>query len=144
ARVAVGALGLEGTVIHVHDGHAEVDVRGKRLRAALRDVRVLAGPAPPAPRTVKVNIDLQPREGSLTALNVIGCTVEEALARTEKFLDETPRTAQRTALVVHGPGTGRVRRALAEYLRAHPLVARFETAPPEQGGGGVTVVELKD
>jgi DNA mismatch repair protein MutS2 len=143
-RVAVGALGLEGTVIHVHDGHAEVDVRGKRLRAALRDVRVIAGAAPPAPGSVKVNIDLQPRDGSLTDLNVIGCTVEEALTRTEKFLDETTVTDQHTVRLIHGHGTGQLRRALADYLKSHPLVARFETAPPEHGGGGVTVVELKD
>jgi len=143
-RVAVGALGLEGTVIHVHDGHAEVDVRGKRLRAALRDVRVIAGAAPPASGSVRVNIDLQPRDGSLTDLNVIGCTVEEALTRTEKFLDETTVTDQRTVRLIHGHGTGQLRRALADYLKSHPLVARFETAPPEQGGGGVTVVELKE
>ena len=37
-----------------------------------------------------------------------------------------------------------LKRALAGFLQQHPLVARFATAPPEQGGGGVTVVELKD
>jgi dsDNA-specific endonuclease/ATPase MutS2 len=37
-----------------------------------------------------------------------------------------------------------LKRALAGFLQQHPLVARFQTAPPEQGGGGVTVVELKD
>ena len=131
-------------MIHVHDGHAEVDVRGKRLRAALRDVRVIAGAAPPAAGSVKVNIDLQPRDGTLTDLNVIGCTVDEALTRTEKFLDETTVTDQRTVRLIHGHGTGQLRRALADYLKSHPLVARFETAPPEQGGGGVTVVDLKE
>ena len=77
-------------------------------------------------------------------LNVIGCTVEEALARTERFLDEMLLTDQRTVRVIHGYGTGQLRRAIAEYLRNHPLVARYEQAPPEQGGGGVTVVELKE
>ena len=45
SRVAVGALGLEGTVLDVHDSHAEIDMRGKRLRAALRDLRLIAAPA---------------------------------------------------------------------------------------------------
>jgi hypothetical protein len=45
SRVTVGTLGLEGTVIEVHGKHAEVDVRGKRLRAALRDLKVVAGSA---------------------------------------------------------------------------------------------------
>jgi DNA mismatch repair protein MutS2 len=146
ARVALGALGLEGTVLHVNDGQAEVDVRGKRLRAAVKDLRVLAAApgARAAAGSVKVSVDLQPRETSLSDLNVIGCTVDEALSRTEKFLDETTVTDQRTVRVIHGHGTGQLRRALAEFLKGHPLVARFELAPPDQGGGGVTVVELKD
>ncbi len=146
ARVEVGPLGLEGVVMHLHDGQAEVDVRGKRLRAAAKDLRVLAQ-APgssPAAATVKVSVDLQPRAGSLSDLNVIGCTVDEAITRAEKFLDETTVTDQRTVRLIHGHGTGQLRRALAEFLRSHPLVARFELAPPDQGGGGVTVVELKD
>jgi len=145
SRVAIGALGLEGTVIHLHDGQAEVDVRGKRLRAAVKDLRLLsaASSAPPAP-TVRVRVDLQPREASLSDLNVIGCTVDEALSRAERFLDETTVTDQRTVRLIHGHGTGQLRRALAEFLKDHPLVANFHLAPQDQGGGGVTVVELKE
>jgi DNA mismatch repair protein MutS2 len=146
ARVAVGGLGLEGVVIHLHDGQAEVDVRGKRLRAAVKDLRVLGQPSASGarPGSVKVSVDLQPREGSLSDLNVIGCTVDEALSRAEKFLDETTVTDQRRVRVIHGHGTGQLRRALADFLRDHPLVASFHLAPQDQGGGGVTVVELKD
>jgi DNA mismatch repair protein MutS2 len=141
-RVAVGALGLEGVILDVQGKHAEVDVKGKRLRAALRDLRVI-GASSPAP-SVKVSIDLQPRGGSLSELNVIGCTVDEALTRLEKFLDESTVTDQQVLRIIHGHGTGQLRRAVAEFLKEHPLVARFEAAKMEQGGGGVTVVELKD
>jgi DNA mismatch repair protein MutS2 len=146
AHVALGGLGIEGTVIQVHDGYAEVDVRGKRLRTTVRDLRVLspASAVPARSANVRVNIDLQPRQGTTSDLNVIGCTVEEALSRADKFLDESTVTEQRTVRLIHGYGTGQLRRALAEFLKSHPLVARFELAPPEQGGGGVTVVELKD
>ena len=141
-RVTVGALGLEGTVLDVHGPHAEIDMNGKRLRAALRDLRVIGGASSSA--KVKVNIDLQPRVGSLSELNVIGCTVDEALTRLEKFLDESTVTDQQVLRIIHGHGTGQLRRAVAEFLKEHPLVARFETAKMDQGGGGVTVVELKD
>ena len=141
-RVTVGALGLEGTVMDVHGHHAEIDMNGKRLRAAVRDLRVIGGAS--ASAKVKVNIDLQPRAGSLTEINVIGCTVDEALSRLEKFLDESTVTDQQVLRIIHGHGTGQLRRAVAEFLKEHPLVARFEAAKMEQGGGGVTVVELKD
>jgi DNA mismatch repair protein MutS2 len=51
---------------------------------------------------------------------------------------------QRTVRIIHGYGTGQLRRGIAEFLGRHPLVASFALAPDEQGGGGVTVVELKD
>ena len=145
-RVAVAGLGLEGTLAALHGDDAEVDMQGKRLRARLADLRLLvkAGGAAAAAR-VNVNVQLQPRgDGAYTDLNVIGCTVEEALARTERFLDETLLTDQRTIRVIHGYGTGQLRRAIAEYLRTHPLVASYQPAAPEKGGGGVTVVELKE
>ena len=74
----------------------------------------------------------------------IGCTVDEAISRAERFLDESLLMDQRTVRLIHGYGTGQLKRALAGFLQQHPLVARFDQAPPEQGGGGVTVVELKD
>ncbi|HEY7191518.1 MAG TPA: endonuclease MutS2 [Vicinamibacterales bacterium] len=145
ARVTVGALGLEGTVIDVHESHADIDMRGKRLRAAVRDLRLIAPPSSgQKSASVKVRVDLQPREGSLSELNVIGCTVDEALTRVEKFLDESTVTDQRVIRIVHGHGTGQLRRGIAAMLKEHPLVARFDAAPMDKGGGGVTVVELKD
>jgi DNA mismatch repair protein MutS2 len=148
SRVTVGALGLEGVVVELHGRHAEVDVRGKRLRAAVRDLRG-AGPAGGAKTgadgpAVRVNVSLQPRNTSLSELNVIGNTVDEALTRVEKFLDEAMTTDLRELRIVHGHGTGQLRRAVASFLKEHPLVAKFDTAPQNQGGGGATIVELKD
>jgi DNA mismatch repair protein MutS2 len=148
ARVAVGGLGVEGVVVEMQGKYAEVDVRGKRLRAAVRDLRIMDAGSGSRPSTdargVHVNIDLQPRQGSLTELNVIGSTVDEALGRLEKFLDESTVTDLRELRIVHGHGTGQLRRAVAEFLKNHPLVERYETAPQNQGGGGATIASLKD
>jgi DNA mismatch repair protein MutS2 len=143
-RVTVGGLGLDGVVTGIHDGHADVDVRGKRLRASLDDLRVVASGTTAAPAKVNVNVHVQPRDGMSTDLNVIGCTVDEAIGRAEKFLDEMLLTDQRTVRLIHGYGTGQLRRAIGEFLQRHPFVSKYELAPPGQGGGGVTVVELKE
>ena len=63
-RVVVGGLGLEGVVTAVHDGTADLDVRGKRMRASLRDLRVVGTASAGAPAKVNVNVQLQPREGA--------------------------------------------------------------------------------
>jgi DNA mismatch repair protein MutS2 len=145
-RVKVGALGLEGIVQALHDREAEIDVRGKRLRARVDELKVLVpasvGPAQPA--KISVHVELQPREGSVTELNVIGCNVDEALSRAEKFLDEALMAEVPSVRVIHGYGTGQLRRAIAEFLHEHKFVAHFASAPPAQGGGGVTVVEFKE
>ena len=144
-RVIVAGLRLQAVVMGVHDGTAELDVRGKRMRASTRDLRVIAAAAAAsAPARVNVHVELQPRAGAALDLNVIGCTVDEAIARAERFLDESLLTDQRVIRLIHGYGTGQLKRALAGFLQQHPLVARFATAPPDQGGGGVTVVELKE
>ena len=142
ARVLVAGLGLEGTVIDVRGNQAEIDVRGKRMRAKVKDLRAIGGPPPAA--NVRVNVDLQPREGSLSELNVIGQTVDEAITRLEKFLDESTVTDQHTIRIVHGHGTGQLRRAIAAFLKNHPLVANYKLAPQNEGGGGATIVELKE
>lgn len=141
-RVAVGPLGFEGVVQAVHGREVEVNVRGKRMRATVEELRVLGA----APRAAggRVSVEVHARESIVSDLNLIGCTVDEALSRTDKFLDEAILSELRTVRVIHGHGTGQLRRALAEFLQHHPLVARFALAPAEQGGGGVTVVELKE
>jgi DNA mismatch repair protein MutS2 len=145
-RVLVGAFGLEGVVQALHDREADVDVRGKRLRARLDELRVVAPAAVvnSQPARVRVNVDLQPREGSLTELNVIGAHADEAVARVEKFLDEALLSELKSVRIIHGYGTGQLRRAIAELLRMHAYVAHFAPAPDNQGGGGVTVVEFKE
>jgi DNA mismatch repair protein MutS2 len=73
-------------------------------------------------------------------LNLIGCTVEEALSQADKFLDDALLSEYRQVRLIHGHGTGRLKSALREWLSAHPAVARLES----DSRGGVTVVELKD
>jgi len=143
-HVIVPPFSLEGVVKAIEGSQAEVDVNGKRLKAPAKGLKVVGGaPAASAP-SVRVQTNLAPREGSLSELNVIGLTVDQALERAERFLDDTLVTDQRTVRLIHGHGTGRLQKAIAGFLKAHPLVATFHNAPLEQGGGGVTVVELKE
>src|SRR6185436_20640548 len=66
SRVTVGGLGLEGIVISIDGNRAEIDVRGKRIQAKVKELRVISGPSQQAPSKVRVNVDLKPREGMLS------------------------------------------------------------------------------
>jgi DNA mismatch repair protein MutS2 len=143
-RVVVGPLGIEGVVHAVFGRDAEVEVRGKRLRAATDQLRLLGRAAKTEATQVRVNVQTVARDAVHGELNVIGCTVDEALGRADKFLDEAIVAELRSVRLVHGHGTGQLRRGLAAYLHEHPMVARFGAAPSDQGGNAVTVVEFKE
>ena len=141
SRVRIENLGLEGTLVALQGDHADVEARGKRLRVRIGNLRVVeAPPASGGGVTVAVAANtVAPEE-----LNVIGCRVEEALSRVEKYVDQALLGGVGQLRVIHGHGTGQLRRAIAGFLDEHPLVAKFEAAAPEHGGRGVTMIELKD
>ena len=81
--------------------------------------------------------------GAGDEINVIGCTVEEASRRVDKFIDNAALAGKPAVRVIHGHGTGALRRGLAEFLAAHPLVESVHAEAQERGGTAVTVVELR-
>src|SRR5439155_1614229 len=76
-------------------------------------------------------------------INVIGMTVEQASERVDKFLDEAALANKPRVRIIHGHGTGALRKGLAEFLKTHPLVSRSAFESEEHGGKAITVVELR-
>ena len=144
SQVIVRSLGLEGKVLSVHDGQAEVEVRGKRLHVYFNELQPIGGNPATVTSSGAVTTTVAHTDEPLGDLNVIGCNVDDALSRTEKYLDLALVREERTFRVIHGHGKGNLRRAIANLLEAHPQVRRFASAESEQGGHGVTVIELKD
>jgi DNA mismatch repair protein MutS2 len=99
----------------------------------------------PAQYSPGVTVKSQPTdEPSADEINVIGCTVEQATDRVDKFLDQAAVAGKTGVRIIHGHGTGALRRGLAEFLTAHPLVEKITNEIPERGGAAITLVELKD
>ncbi|HEY6357805.1 MAG TPA: Smr/MutS family protein, partial [Vicinamibacterales bacterium] len=138
--VFVTTLGTDAIVRAVTGHKIDVEFRGKRMRVLLGDLRRGASPAPEPPAPTRA----ASARTSASELILIGSTVDEALERAAKFLDDALLTDERRLRVVHGHGTGRLREALRAYFREHPLVASVTPAPDHEGGGGATIVELKD
>ena len=86
-----------------------------------------------------------PSKGAVPAeINLIGLTVDEALPRVDKLLDDASLSDRREIRVIHGFGAGRLRKAVAGLLEGHPHVASWRQGHPNEGGGGATIVEIKD
>src|SRR5262249_42086598 len=76
-------------------------------------------------------------------INVIGQTVEQATEQVDKFLDNAALAHLPRVRIIHGHGTGALRRGLSAFLRTHPLVAAHASEAEERGGKAITVVELR-
>jgi DNA mismatch repair protein MutS2 len=155
-RVRLLSFGSVGIVDKVNDGEAEVRVKALRFREKLRNLELLEeAPAPPettrgarlqqqrAARATEVKLRRAADDHPRAELNLIGRTTDEAVDEADKFLDEAFLNSLSHIRIIHGHGTGALRRAIGDFLRNHPHVARFSQAPPDQGGAGATLVELK-
>ncbi len=69
-------------------------------------------------------------------------TIDEALIRLDRYLNDAFLAGLATVRVIHGKGTGALRQAVREELKNHPLVKSFRPAELEEGGNGATIVEL--
>ncbi len=75
-------------------------------------------------------------------LNIIGRTTDEARDLLEKYLDDAFLAGLPSVRIIHGKGTGALRRAVEELLSAHPLVAEHRPGASSEGGAGATVATL--
>ncbi len=77
-----------------------------------------------------------------TELDMRGWRVEQALEELDTYLNDAVMSGMSSVRIVHGKGTGALRAAIREQLAHHPLVKSYTSAPPQEGGDGVTIVKL--
>ncbi len=114
------------------------------MRVGLDELRAAGRPSAPRAAQVTVHVHRASAEGGVRFERRSGARWPKRIERADKFLDQALMAELRQVRVIHGHGTGQLRRALGEFLASHPLVARSTLASPGEGGGGVTVVELKE
>ena len=132
---------VDGRSAEVEAGPMRMKIRARRYsrrRGSCAEIH-----APGGGRTRGITVQAQSTdEPSVEEINVIGCTVEEATTRVDKFIDTAALNNQARVRIIHGHGTGALRRGLAEFLRTHPLVAQIHAEAADRGGAAITVVEL--
>jgi DNA mismatch repair protein MutS2 len=140
-RVQLANVSTPGTVVALlEDDQVEVAVGRLKMRVGREEVRpLLPGGAVTRGLTVTTSPSVEVPE----EFNVIGNTGDEARERVDKFLDQAFLGGRSRVRIIHGFGKGILRKTLHEMFSHHPHVEKFYSAPPQEGGGGATVVELK-
>ena len=152
-KVKLRSFGSIGIVDQVKGDEAEVRVKSLRFREKLDNLELVE--VSPQSKAEQGKLEKLRKAGGTevhlkgveqngrSELNVIGQTTDEAVEAVDKFLDEASLAGTGQIRIVHGHGTGALRRAIAELLKGHAHVARFLPASQDQGGSGATIVELK-
>jgi len=140
-RVRIRALGQEGEVVSVSDGFADVQLGSLKLRQPLDDLERLGRAKqseqertvfkPPAPDFVPVEIDLR------------GHRAAEIGEMLDRYVEDAYRSGLPWVRIIHGKGTGALRQVVRDLLQQHPAVLNHALAPPEQGGDGATIANLR-
>ena len=158
--IAVGSrvitsFGNVGTVEKMDKEVAEVLVGGLRLREKLTNLQLAeeqaetrpAGSVPSGSRArgterITTPLSIDGRDAAME-LNLIGKTTAEAEYELDRFIDEAYLASLPRIRVIHGFGTGALKNFVHHMLKNHDLIERFAFAPPDQGGNGATIAELK-
>src|SRR6185312_14010331 len=156
--VKLRSFGSVGIVDSIKGNEAEIRVKSLRFREKLENLELVKQVGPGKTKTAETGsgkfgalrksagteVQLKPVQGNgRSELNVIGQTTDEAVDAVDKFLDEASLASLSKVRIIHGHGTGALRRAIGALLDGHPHVSRFLPAPPDQGGAGATLVELR-
>jgi DNA mismatch repair protein MutS2 len=132
-----------GEAIGAPDDRGEVEIRLGPLRSRIKLAQVEKVQRPgPSKAHGDVQTHVAPPRAVPPEIEVRGQTVDEALPTVEQYLDEAFRAGLPWTRIVHGKGTGTLRRQVRDMLAKHPLVKSYEQARPEEGGEGVTIAYL--
>ncbi len=158
-KIAVGSqvitsFGNIGTVEKMDKEVAEVLVGGMRIREKIGNLKI-AGHAETRPvgsvpdrsigrsgKNIESPIDIDGRDAE-AELNLIGKTTAEAEYELDRFIDEAYLASIPRIRIIHGFGTGALKNFVHHTLKNHDLIAAFTFAPPNQGGNGATIAEMK-
>jgi len=149
------AGGGRGTLVSLPDrrGRVEVQLGSARVSVPMQRVGSASGEETPnrthRPRA-KVRVtraptgggDLRPSEIDVGRCDLHGLRVDEAIDRLVEALDLALSSDRMSLTINHGVGSGALRRAVRDYLRQSPYIARYRAAEPSQGGEGVTIAEF--
>jgi len=144
-RVRIRGIPQMGDALAPPDERREVDIQlgSLRMRVKLDQVEHVERPAGVAAPSTAIRTVLPPRPQSPgLEIEVRGQRVEEVLPRLEEYLSTAYMAGLPFVRIIHGKGTGTLRRVVREALSNNPLVSDFETAEPKAGGDGVTIARL--
>ncbi|WP_040683059.1 endonuclease MutS2 [Thermosinus carboxydivorans] len=143
STVYVTTLRQKGSVLAIKDGEAVVQLGVLKVNVPVAACRIVEEMAPAGHGHKGVSVDFAKVQSVSREIDVRGMTVAEAETVLEKYLDDALLAGLSEVNVIHGKGTGALRKGVRSYLKDHPHVVETRIGELSEGGDGVTVVKLK-
>jgi DNA mismatch repair protein MutS2 len=150
AKIRVRGFSKPVVFRRVDGSSAEIEAGPLRMKVAIDEIISLEGERVsskanlPGGKLQGVTVTTQSSEAAGTdEINVIGMTVEEATDRLDKFLDDAALANRPAVRIIHGHGTGALRKGIGTFLSSHPLVEKHSFETEDRGGKAITLVELR-
>ncbi|HUU50185.1 MAG TPA: endonuclease MutS2 [Nitrospinota bacterium] len=146
--VRINSLGCEGVIkSYKSPSIVEVEVDFKKIQVPLEDLGHSSKAGDDQSR-VAMSSGIFMKKDFLkdfsVELNVIGNRIDEALPKVDKYLDNAKISGLNKVRIIHGKGTGRLKRAITAMLQEHPHVKNFYSSGMNEGGWGATIVEISN
>ena len=139
---------VTGTIVSIDGKKAVLNVNGRKMTVEVKDLvpresgvggreskKAGSGQRSPTPDSLLPEISAE--------LNLIGQRVDDAIDESDKFLDRSLMEGKQAVRIIHGFGTGALRKALRDHLRKHPAVKSWRPGGENEGGDGATIAVLE-
>lgn len=135
-------FGKRGSIMEIDGRRKKVrlDMNGVCLWANIQDIEEVSGSSPVKRATLT---RLSGDSGPALTLDLRGKRADVAISEVEQFLDKALLSGLESVEIVHGRGTGVLRKELHNFLRAFPAIREFSLAPEDRGGDGMTIVVFR-
>lgn len=140
--VQVESLGQKGTIVE-KSGNKQWVVQMGMLKMKLNESDLTPAQQEKEPSYNRTSLKSTSMGSVSTEIDLRGERVEAALNQLDQYIDQAILSNYPQVTVIHGMGTGAVRKAVQDYLKKHPQVKSYNDAPANQGGNGATIVLFK-
>lgn len=143
-RVKVLSYGQTGTITKKLSEHEyEVQMGIIKVKASDRDIERIEKNESTKPKHLVRATSAVRRSNAHSELDLRGQRYDEAMTNLDRYIDSVLLAGLGTVTIIHGIGTGAIRKGVWQYLRNSRHVKSFNYAPANEGGNGATIVELK-
>lgn len=143
--VFVNTLGQKGSIVAIKGAEVQVQIGIMKMHVKMKDCQLVRQGKIEnnVPKLRKITEkSLQKLKNFKSEIDIRGLNVQEAIVELDKYLDDAVLVNMPNVRIIHGKGTGQLKKGVEEYLQAHPSVKGFTEAAISEGGAGATIVSL--